>query len=105
MWLIFIESTFNFNEFKAIFANNVDKTEALNFLWKNFDSKGFSIYFIKYQKYKTEGTNLIHTNNLMEGRIQRLDKEGFRKHSFGIHGVFGDEPNLDILGTLIQIMF
>lgn len=37
------------------------------------------------------------TNNLMNGLIQRL--EHFRKYAFAVHGVYGDEPNLEIRGV------
>lgn len=37
------------------------------------------------------------TSNLKNGFIQRL--ENFRKYAFGVHGIYGDEPNLEIRGV------
>jgi len=39
------------------------------------------------------------TNNLKNGFLQRLDH--FRKYSFGVHGVYGEEPNLEIRGLWV----
>jgi hypothetical protein len=39
------------------------------------------------------------TNNLANGFVQRL--ETFRKYCFGIWGVYGEEPKLDIKGLLM----
>lgn len=92
---------FNYNEFKTLYSNNPDKTEALQYLWKNFDPEGYSIWFVKYEKCPSEGKNLIHTNNLLGGYIRNLDMDNCRKYGFGVHGVFGDEPTLDIKGCWI----
>lgn len=40
------------------------------------------------------------TNNLANGFLQRL--EHFRKYTFGVWGVYGDEPNLEIGGNYIN---
>mmetsp|Transcript_8370 Transcript_8370/g.7438 ORF Transcript_8370/g.7438 Transcript_8370/m.7438 type:complete len:133 (-) Transcript_8370:362-760(-) len=71
----------------------------MDFFWKNFDAKGFSIYKIEYEKAEGEGKVLFLTNNLMNGFIQRL--EHFRKYAFGVHGVYGEEPNLEIRGMWV----
>lgn len=68
----------------------------MDFFWKNYDPKGYSIWYIKYNKVQGEGKILFQTNNLMNGFLQRLDT--FRKYAFGIIGVYGDEPHLDIKG-------
>lgn len=94
-------SNFNFYDFKTLFVNAQNKKEALDYFWKNFDSKGYSIWFIKYQKAQGEGKNLIFTNNLMGGFLNRLEE--FRKYSFAVHGVYGEEPNLEIRGYFIKI--
>lgn len=47
---------------------------------------------------ETEGKVLIKTNNTMNGFLQRSDPH-FRKYAFAIHGVYGDEPNLEIRGA------
>jgi elongation factor 1-gamma len=89
-------TTFNLFDFKTLFVNAANKQEALDFFWKNYDAAGYSIWFIEYEKAEGEGKVLFLTNNLMNGFIQRLDH--FRKYAFGVHGVYGEEPNLEIRG-------
>ena len=43
---------------------------------------------------------LIKTNNTMKGFLQRTDVH-FRKYAFAIHGVYGEEPDLEIRGAWI----
>ena len=38
------------------------------------------------------------TANLVGGFLQRL--EHFRKYALGVHGVYGEEPNLEIRGKI-----
>lgn len=89
-------SKFNLFDFKTLYVNAPDKNEALKFFWENFDNEGYSLWFIKYVKAEGEGKVLFLTNNLMNGTLQRL--ETFRKYAFAVHGVYGDEPSLDIRG-------
>ena len=37
------------------------------------------------------------TSNLRSGFLERL--ENFRKYAYGVHGVYGEEPNLEIRGV------
>jgi elongation factor 1-gamma len=90
-------SKFNLFDFKTLFVNAVDKHEALKFFWENFDNQGYSLYHVQYIKAEGEGKVLFLTNNLMNGFLQRL--EHFRKYAFGVHGVYGDEPNFEIRGV------
>jgi elongation factor 1-gamma len=92
-------SEFNLFDFKTLFVNAPNKQEALDYFWKNFDANGYSIWFIQYEKAEGEGKVLFLTNNLMNGFIQRL--EHFRKYAFGVHGVYGEEPNLEIRGVWV----
>lgn len=92
-------SSFNFFDFKTLITNAKDKKEAVKFLFDNIDVNGFSIWKIKYDKYEGEGEKLYMTNNLANGFVQRL--EHFRKYNFGVWGVYGDEPNLDIKGLFM----
>ena len=92
-------SKFNLFDYKTLFVNAPDKKEALKFFFDNFDPEGYSIYFIHYQKAEGEGKLLFLTNNLKNGFLQRL--EHFRKYAFGVHGVYGEEPNLEIQGVWV----
>ena len=89
-------SKFNLFDFKTLYVNAVDKKEAMKFFWENFDNEGYSIWFIKYIKAEGEGKVVFLTNNLMNGFLQRL--ETFRKYAFAVHGVYGEEPSLEIRG-------
>jgi len=61
------------------------------------DWEGWSYWFFEYEKYGKEGTVLYSTNNLLGGFLSR--GEHTTKYTFGRHGVFGDEPNLNIYGV------
>jgi elongation factor 1-gamma len=37
---------------------------------------------------------------MMNGFLQRMDPH-FKKHCFAIHGIYGEEPNLEIRGAWI----
>lgn len=93
------ESKFSLFDFKTLFVNHEDKKSAMKEFWSTFDKEGYSLWQIKYDKYEGEGEKLHMTNNLVGGFIQRLDT--FRKYSFGVHGVYGDEPKLDIKGCWV----
>jgi elongation factor 1-gamma len=54
---------------------------------------------VKYLKGEGECEKLFLTNNLMNGLIQRL--EHFRKYAFAVHGVYGEEPALEIRGVWV----
>jgi len=53
---------------------------------------------IYYEKAEGEGSMLLKTNNTMKGFLQRIDPH-FKKWCFAIHGVYGEEPNLEIRGA------
>jgi len=82
-----------------LFVNAPEKQEALDFFWKNFDAAGYSIYWIQYQKAEGEGKILWQFSNQMNGFLQKLDN--FRKYAFGVHGVYGEEPTLEIKGVFV----
>lgn len=91
-------TSLNLNDFKFWFINHADRKAAFDeFVKEKFDREGWSIWDLQYIKYKGEGELLYKTNNLLNGFIQRA--EHFGKHSFGIHMIYGEEPNLDIQGV------
>lgn len=53
---------------------------------------------MKYIKYTGDGEKIIPTNNLMGRFLDFLDTS--RKELFGVHGVYGEEPNLEIRGLI-----
>lgn len=93
------KSPFVLFDFKTLFVNAPDKNEALDFFWKNYDAQGYSLYWVQYIKAENEGKILWQTKNLMTGFFERL--EHFRKYAFGVHGVYGEEPALDVGGVYV----
>jgi len=94
---VFPETNFKFFDFKTLYVNEPDKKKALQFLWDNWDAKAFSFWYLAYDKLPTECKKIYLTNNLMNGFLDRA--ELCRKHALGVHGVYGEEPDLDIRGV------
>jgi elongation factor 1-gamma len=92
-------SSFNLFDFKTLIVNAPNKKDAVKTFFEQFDPQGYSIWHITYDKAEGEGKVLFLTNNLMNGFLQRL--EHFRKYAFAVHGVYGDEPNLEIRGLWV----
>jgi len=91
-------SPFDLYSFKTFFVNSKDKRgEGMKFFFENYDKAGYCVYFIHYEKYEGEGTVLYQTANGMNGFLQRVDN--FRKHTFAMHAILGEEPNLEIMGV------
>ena len=93
----FPATTFDLFAFKTLYVNSPNKQDALDFLWKNWDGNAFSFYYLEYMKVGEDGKVLFLTNNLMNGYLSRADQ--CRKYSLAVHGVYGDEPNLEIRGV------
>ena len=94
---------FDFYDYKTLFVNATSKKEALEKLWgpEMWDDNGLAFWLIQYQKYdKSEGEKLHICNNMLNGFIQRID-EKLRRHSLGVFGVYGDEPELEQFGLLL----
>lgn len=90
-------STFNLHNFKTFYVNETDKKKAVDFLVENFDANAYSVYELKYDKHHSEGKELLMTSNLLRNHIENA--EASHKYSFGIHGIFGEEPDLNIAGV------
>jgi len=89
---------FNVYDFKTFFVNHEDKKGAAVDEWyKMLDWDGWSFWEFHYEKYTGEGEKLHVTNNLMSGFLSRA--EHVNKYCFARHGVFGEEPNLEIKGV------
>lgn len=81
--------------------NAKDKKEALDQLYKDWDEKALSFWHLQYQKYdESEGAKKHVCNNMLNGFMQRMD-ERLRRHSLGCFGVYGDEPNLELMGLML----
>jgi elongation factor 1-gamma len=92
-------SSFNLFDFKTLFVNAPNKHEALATFLEQYDPQGYSVWHMEYDKAEGEGKVVFLTSNLMNGFLQRL--ETFRKYAFGVVGVYGDEPELQIRGVWV----
>jgi elongation factor 1-gamma len=91
-------TSFNVYDFKTFYVNHKDKKgEAVDEWFKMLDWEGWSFWHFHYEKYGKEGTVLHVTNNLMCGFLSRA--EHINKYAFARHGVFGEEPSLEIMGV------
>jgi len=52
---------------------------------------------MQYQKLPSEGKELFKTKNSSSFFLQKLDP--FRKYTFSVHGVYGDEGNYEVRGV------
>jgi len=91
-------TTFVFDDFKKAFLNTTDRVGVLKDFWTKIDLNGFSFWHMQYQKLPTEGKLLFKSNNSASIFLQNLDPVGFRKWTFSVHGVYGEEGNYEIRG-------
>ena len=93
-------SSFDLEEFKNEFMNEKggNKDKIMEKFWKDFDPKGYSIWWLEYQNLETEGKKLFRTNNSKNFFLERLDDD-FKDYAFGIHGVYGHEGDYKVRGV------
>ena len=93
-------SSFDLVSFKQEFfkdkSNHKDK--AMEKFWKEFDPKGYSLWWMEYQNLDTEGKKLFRTKNSRNFFLERLDDD-FKRFAFGIHGVYGNEGDYKVRGV------
>ena len=91
-------TSFNLYDFKTFYVNHKDKKGAAVDEWyKMLDWEGWTFWHFHYDKYEGEGEKLHITNNMMNGFLSRA--EHTNKYAFARHGVFGEEPKLEIMGV------
>ena len=73
--------------------------EAAQKFWATYDPEGWSLWKLHYELYTGEGKVGFQTSNLKNGFIRNLDH--FRKYSFGVIGVYGEEGDLVIEGCMM----
>jgi hypothetical protein len=49
---------------------NANKAEALEQFWKDYDPKGFSLWFMHYDKTKSMGESLLKASNFKSMYLQ-----------------------------------
>jgi elongation factor 1-gamma len=90
-------SLFELDQFKKEFLNTNEKKQIIDNFWKRFDPEGFSLWFVHYLKSPEQGKLAFKTKNLRSNFLQKIDN--FRKYTFAVHGVYGQEPDLEIEGV------
>ena len=93
-------SKFDINNFKQDFMNNKNKKNIMEKFWKEFDSKGYSLWKIEYKNLEKEGKSLFRMKNSKNFFLERID-EDFKKYSFGIHGVYENNNEYKVIGLWI----
>jgi len=95
----FPASNFNFDQFKKDYSNLPNKQEVLDNMFANdYDSKAYSIFKFKYQKYDDEDGKLLwKTENLRDITMQKIDHS--RKNAFSVVGIYGVEGNYELIGV------
>ena len=91
-------STFVLDDWKRFYSNNDFRSKSIEYLWKNFDAKGWSIWRVEY-KYNDELTQVFMSSNLIGGFFNRLERA--RKYAFGSLVVTGKNNDSKIVGAFI----
>ena len=92
-------SSFDLKEFKTAFLEEKgNKNKIMEKFWKDFDPKGYSLWFMEYQNLKREGKKLFRTRNSKNFFLERLD-EDFKNYAFGVHGVYKNEGDYKVRGV------
>ena len=90
-------SKFDINNFKKEFLESNNKKEVMEKFWKDFDPKGYSLWFIEYQNLESEGKKLFRMKNSKNFFLERFDDD-FKKYAFGVHGVYGINNEFKVRG-------
>ncbi|PFH37632.1 putative elongation factor 1-gamma [Besnoitia besnoiti] len=92
------EPSMDLNEWKRVYSNTKDLYgTAMKWFWEHLDKAGYSLWYMRYQKLEGECTVAFVTSNQLGGFMQRIDP-AFRKYSFGVIDVMGENSNFDIEG-------
>lgn len=92
-------TSFVLDNWKGLYANEPDKKSIIQNFYDNYDPSGWSIWWFKYDKDEGEGQKLFMFSNLLDMFLNRL--EPMRRYSFGVIGIYGDEPDLELCGVLV----
>lgn len=93
------QTSFDLYSFKTMFVNEKNREAVVDFAAKNYDKDHFSFWHARYDKHTKEGKELIPTNNLLTNFVSRVSDLGFGKKLIAVHGIYGEEPDLEIQGV------
>ena len=65
-------------------------------MYENLDWNNYSFWYLHYDKLPGECEKTYICNNLVSGFLKRA--EFAAKDTFARHGVFGNEPDLELIG-------
>ena len=93
-------SSFDLEAFKREFleGENENKNNVLEKFWREFDPKGYSLWWMEYQNLTSQGKSLFRMNNSKNFFLERIE-EDFKDYAFGIHGVYGDKEGYKVRGV------
>lgn len=86
-----------FYEFKSEFTNSKDRSAVIDRLFREMDTKRFSVYFMVYDKLPKECKEELKTLNQFDGFFRYL--EGFNRDVMSVHGIYGVEGCFDLKGV------
>lgn len=70
------ETTFVIDDWKRQYSNSIGKRinikETMESFWKQYDSKGWSLWHVEYEMFGSEGQEVYKTMNMCRGFLQRL---------------------------------
>jgi elongation factor 1-gamma len=92
------ETTFDLYGFKTLFVNEKDRLKVCQTAFDTYDKDHFSFWHAHYDMHPSEGKDLIPTSNLLTNFVSRVNDLGIGKNLVAVHGIFGEEPNLQING-------
>ena len=92
-------SSFDLESFKSeFFEEKNGKKESMEKFFKEFDPKGYSLWWLEYQNLNTEGKKLFRMKNSKNFFLERLG-DGFKRFAFAVHGVYGEEGDYKVRGV------
>lgn len=92
------ETTFDLYGFKTLFVNEKDRLNVCQTAFDTYDKEHFSFWHAHYDMHPAEGKELIPTSNLLTNFVSRVNDLGIGKNLIAVHGIFGEEPKLEIKG-------
>lgn len=82
---------------KKLILNHEDKGgQGVDTMYENLDWDNYSFWWLHYQKLDGECQKTFICNNMVTGFLKRA--EFAANTTFARHGVFGEEPDLEIMG-------
>ena len=92
-------SKFDLEKFKKELINSKDKKTSLTNFWKEFDSEGYSLWYIEYNNEPNECITLFRTCIIKGDILEQL--KYFKKYSFGVLGAYGGDGDYKIKGCML----